>query len=470
MPTQADYETDGILPIIYQQLRSTLIDCGPFSSHDELKAVFVDNRIHPWRKWIPEAKSASSRVEAVIDFLYNQYTSTQDNALVLLLHVLSERKETGDACHQKLFKLADDLSKGLESHLSPDGTPLTPPPDMLPRKSYDHFTGRAKELQQLLDALRNPDQYQLIAIYGLGGIGKTALAREALEDCRDEKLFQHIVWMSAKTERFEGEGTHRLPVSSFSLDDILNEIARQCHLPHLAKLPSTEKVANIQHILANRPVLIVLDNMETVKDCKEVVGQLVELLTGQTKFLLTSKLHITNISAFEMRLLGLSPENGELFMRREGRSQGASEVADAPSDILQNIVGVCGGAPLAMKLIVSQLKRRALQDVLDNLKVVTSDGPDYDFYRFIYKGSWDLLSLDAKKVLVSMSVFDLESGGRADMMREVSDVAPDAFEDAVVELVMMSLTNLVGQLGQRRYTLHQLTYYFILSDIVKKWG
>lgn len=469
MSNQENDEAGGISPILYQQLRSTLTECAPFSSDAELKTVFVDRRIHPWRDWLPQANSVGGRVEATIDFLHTKYNSVQENALVLLLHVLGERVETGDACHQKLVQLAADLNAGAKPGYPPAMAQPAPSSMVLPRKSYDHFTGRADELQSLLNALRDPDRYQVIAVYGLGGIGKTALAREAAECCRAEKLFYHIVWMSAKTERFEGDGAHKLAVSSFSFDDVLNEIARQCHVPHLTKLSLQEKITNIQQILASRRTLVVLDNMETVKDREELVGQFVNLLTEQTKVLLTSRHHITRTNTFEMHLQGLLPENGELFMRSEGRSQGASAVTEAPSDMLQTIVKVCGGAPLAMKLIVSQLKRRSLQDVLDNLETATFEGPDYDFYCFIYRGSWDLLSLDAKKVLVSMSVFDLESGGRADMLYQISGVDQNAFEDAAVELVMMSLVNLTGQLGDRRYTLHPLTYYFVLSDIVKKW-
>jgi hypothetical protein len=56
------------------------------------------------------------------------------------------------------------------------------------------------------------------------------------------------------------------------------------------------------------------------------------------------------------------------------------------------------------------------------------------------------------------------------MVFQVSEVDEDAFYPAMDELVTMSLVDFGGELGQRRYALHQLTYYFILSDIVKMWG
>ena len=83
---------------------------------------------------------------------------------------------------------------------------------------------------------------------------------------------------------------------------------------------------------------------------------------------------------------------------------------------------------------------------------------------------WDLLEVETRQVLVSMSVFDLANGSTEQALRQVSQVEPNVVQPALDQLILLSLVDVLGDLGERRYTLHPLTHYFILSDIVKKWS
>ena len=113
----------GISSDLYNQLRTTLTSCGPFGSDAELRAVFASESISQWRNAIPQAASPASRVGVVIGYLVDKYNTEQENALVLLLRVLSDRMDPGDICHRDLAQVADRLEqelKGLE--------PTTPAP------------------------------------------------------------------------------------------------------------------------------------------------------------------------------------------------------------------------------------------------------------------------------------------------------------------------------------------------------
>ena len=99
----------GIPRQLYNQLHTVLLDCGSFGTDHELKAIFVDNRLYPWRNRLPQADNPTRRVEGAINFLHNQYNDVGENALVLLLRVLSEHLDSRDACHQRLLDLANEL-------------------------------------------------------------------------------------------------------------------------------------------------------------------------------------------------------------------------------------------------------------------------------------------------------------------------------------------------------------------------
>lgn len=114
-PSSQRHGISGIPPRLYNRLRRELVNCGPFASYQELKAIFIDSRIHPWHNQLTRAETPTGRAEAVIELLYDRATSDQENALVSLLHVLSERLEPGDDCQKKLTTLARDLERSLGS-------------------------------------------------------------------------------------------------------------------------------------------------------------------------------------------------------------------------------------------------------------------------------------------------------------------------------------------------------------------
>lgn len=104
----------GITAELYKELVTSLLNCGPFASNSELRSIFVDSRLSPWRSRLPEASTAQSRVMVTIALLVDTYNVQGDNALVLLLEVLVDATSPSDVCHRNLATLADKLRSRLE--------------------------------------------------------------------------------------------------------------------------------------------------------------------------------------------------------------------------------------------------------------------------------------------------------------------------------------------------------------------
>jgi hypothetical protein len=338
----------------------------------------------------------------------------------------------------------------------------------LPPKTYTRLVGRSVELDRVMQAIRERTGKLVIAIVGLGGIGKTTLAREAMERALQEQLFTYAVWASAKTERFVGEGAVKTGVSTYSFDDLLADIGRQCHRLDIATMPSEQRIFAVQALLAKQRVLIVMDNLETVPEYDALVDNLFQIL-GNSKLLITSRHQVKHDYVFTINLGGFLVDEGVTFLREEGRERGINAVAQAERKQLVEIHEVTGGAPLAMKLVVGQLSRQPIQVVLTTLQQASSKGQDYEFYRFVYQHTWNLLSDTARMALVDMSVFPPIHGGTLQDVEAVSQLDPTNFWPAMDQLILMSLVDKVGQLGQDRFALHPLTQYFILADITQEW-
>ncbi|HLG60873.1 MAG TPA: serine protease [Ktedonosporobacter sp.] len=105
-----------------RRLREALENCEEFNSIDELKEVFLDERLFPWRHHLKERDTVSRRVMAVITDLYPQ-TNGGVSVLLLLLTILRDRTPSGmKDRYQRLDNLANELKQLLASEGPDDET------------------------------------------------------------------------------------------------------------------------------------------------------------------------------------------------------------------------------------------------------------------------------------------------------------------------------------------------------------
>ncbi|NJN68337.1 MAG: CHAT domain-containing protein [Chloroflexaceae bacterium] len=161
--------TKGIPADLFQPLRETLLDCGPFASDRDIWEVFSHERLRPWRNRLPQASSYEARVDAIIAFLAEQWRSdTGENVLVLLLRVLSEKVDRADACHDRLEEMADALEAAWSENPLPPPRPPEYQLDMIHELILRGFS--AEDVDQLcfyhfrevhdqfVPAMANPDR------------------------------------------------------------------------------------------------------------------------------------------------------------------------------------------------------------------------------------------------------------------------------------------------------------------------
>ena len=322
-----------------------------------------------------------------------------------------------------------------------------------------------------MGTLREPKSKPAIAIVGLGGIGKTALAREIAERLHEEKSFHRIIWANFKTEYFVSEHITRSEGSNYTFDELLNDILRKCTRANITQMSSDQKRIKVQELLKNdkERALIVLDNLDTAPERENLVAKVFEIL-GQGKLLITSRHYLKHERVYTINLYGFSVDEGVAFLMEESRERGIETLTKASHSSLVEIRHVTGGAPLAMKLIIGQMSRQPMDVVLNALKEASPKGQDYELYRFIYQYSWEILNMNARMILVDMSVFPPITGGTIKHVEAISQVEAPDFWLAMDQLVALSLVDKIGGAGKERFALHPLTQYFIRSDITKEWA
>jgi DNA-binding SARP family transcriptional activator len=210
-----------------------------------------------------------------------------------------------------------------------------------------HFTGRGAELAGLLDAVRahrgdGQAAPAVVAIDGMAGVGKTALAvvasRELAHAYPDAQLFVDLHGHTA--------GQHPLDTVS-ALSALLCVLGVQT-----GRTPPSldERCAMWRHLLADRRVLIILDNVASA-------AQISALLPGGPNCLtlVTSRHRLAGLDYTHQLSLSELPvaESRELFGRVLG-----DERALAEPEAVEAVVEQCGHLPLAIRIAARRLRHR----------------------------------------------------------------------------------------------------------------
>ena len=226
------------------------------------------------------------------------------------------------------------------------------------------FCGRHAQLATLEQWVMQ-DCCRLIAIAGIGGIGKTMLVTQLAQQLADTEQFDLVVWRSLR----------QAPPFVDFLSELMCAIAPERYASgtlarsHLRTLDVTMR--QLLQQLRDRRCLLVLDNVETVFSSKKLVGTYRPGYEGygwlfqqfgeaqhQSSILLTSReipaeVAINEAPTASIRLLRLEPlsiEEGETILA----AKKLKICAKQPQ--VQELIELYQGNPLALKMVAEPLK------------------------------------------------------------------------------------------------------------------
>ncbi len=357
--------------------------------------------------------------------------------------------------HHARYPFADKLL----DQLRPLG-PIRPRPprvyENLPAPTYSQFVMRPQAFAEIADGLGK--RTAAVLIVGLGGNGKTSLAREVAAHClRDDDetpRFDSVVWVSDK----DRPGTT-------NLSTVLDEIARTLDYPGFTQFEHDEKRREVEQLLRRQKVLVVVDNFETISD-----GSLLTWLLNlpePSKALITSREYRREWrSSWPVELRGMSESEAWDLVSERARVLKIDRLIGERTQ-LEPLLVATGGNPKALTMTLGLLKyeRRPLQEVVDDLYAARGDLFDDLFTR-----AWALLDEAARRVLLVATFFPASASGEA--LSVTADVQSFAFDRAVERLADLSLLD-VQQEDLRtppRYVLHPLVRAFAGVKLVEQPG
>lgn len=330
----------------------------------------------------------------------------------------------------------------------------------LPPPTYSRLFGLAEAQTQVLSQLLQEEPAWIVAISGIGGIGKTSLADAVARRASETFHFQRLHWFRAADRGLSGRAIDGESIYGALVQSIADRL-----WPESAPgEPSGTRAARVQETMREQPHLLIVDNIETESATAFLLDRL-QALTRPSKCLLTTRARPAVAPDVFLLTLGELPfEAAAELLRSQAEIAGLAELVEADDETLSGVYQAAGGNPLALKLVVSLAAVMPLGQIVVDL-AASATRPVEEMYRYIYWNAWRSLSPDAQTLLQAMPLV-AEAGALPKQMQAMSRLPDGSFWSAVTELVSRSLLEVQGTAYERRYGIHRLTDSFLRTEII----
>ncbi len=327
----------------------------------------------------------------------------------------------------------------------------------LPPPSYTRLFGVAEPQAQLGARLLAEAEPHITAVVGIGGIGKTSLARAVTGEVIKEFRFADAIWVSLESPSMSGRFTSPEQLR----DTLLAAISDHLWPEQAGESTPHGRLLQVRQALKQRPILIIIDNLESAEDAANLLDYLQDL-ANPSKFLLTSRTRPAGVFHVSLDQLSLAAARELVRYRlQNGNIAGAEALTD---EDIGAIYERTGGNPLALILVVNLLDSLALAHILDGLRTVNINKLE-ELYRHIFWQNWQTISEDARTLLQAMVLVSRE-GAKLDYLGAMSGLGERPLQSAVTELRYRSLLEVGGDIHTRRYSIHPLTRSFLQTEII----
>jgi WD40 repeat protein len=320
------------------------------------------------------------------------------------------------------------------------------------------FYGRATELTTLEQWIIQ-ERCRLVALLGIGGIGKTALSVKLAEQVQDK--FEYVIWRSL----------HNAP----SLESVLADLVQFLSNQQEPDLPDdiNALISRSLDYLKKHRCLIVLDNAETIlcsptgqKTCEgyEEYGQLFKRIgesRHQSCLVLTSREKPKEVAVLEgetfpvrsLQLPGLALAEGRKIFRGKGKFSGTE--AD-----WQALIHSYAGNPLALKIVATTIRDLFGSDISNFLSqgaVVFGD------IQNLLDQQWSQLSPLEAEIMYWLAI-NRESVAIAELKSDlVSPIMPAQLLEILESLERKSLI----EKGAASFTLQPVLMEYVTNRLVQ---
>ncbi len=334
----------------------------------------------------------------------------------------------------------------------------------LPLAATDHLVGIEPSTQALTRLLQDPTAPWLVAITGIGGIGKTTLAASTALATVKADVWDKVAWVMARTSFFES-GWSAAEDPQLTTEALLEQLYDQLMPgePKPVTFSDHRVLFRLSETCRRQRCLIVVDNLESVEATRPLLPALRQLVKPSKVLIGTREKIYMEVDVAEFAVPELDEADALALLRASAAYH--IDPADATDDALRQVYAVAGGNPQALRMVAGQLASFSLEDVIADLRNIRSRRVE-QLYDHIYRRAWDGLAAAERHVLLTVAAVDA-GGETLDYIIRLADLGERPVHDAIETLVVRNLVERRRQGRVVRYALHNLTRTFLYQQVVR---
>ena len=306
----------------------------------------------------------------------------------------------------------------------------------LPTPDYEYeggFVGRDEDRKKIIGLLKS-EKFPVVTITGAGGVGKTSLALKVIQDLTersDNKIFDSIVWLSAKENRLSPLGIEDIEPTLKSYEELLDTLIQLFGFSSELICSSIESKEELTKniISLNDRMLVVIDNLETITD-ERIINFIIEA-PGNVKFLVTSRKGIGEVERRHV-LKELKLKEAIYLFRQLSKDKQLDYLVKLGDELIGKYVSKVSYYPLAIKWVIGQVARG--KDINKVIESIHND--ESDISKFCFEQIYNSLPESCKRILFTLSL--MSDTPTSSILQHITEIDDVSFEDSIEQLILVS--------------------------------